>query len=148
MCCWRFALRMTPNGKLLKSNKFIELFPAKVTSIVNLCILHFTVIIFIIISYKIIHNWITVMTSQIATFMGPAWGPPGSCRPQVGPMMAPWILLSGVWFYHDGVCPINDHRGNPQRMPNKVIEHTAKNPRTSDALTLMKHDKVYTKCQW
>ena len=32
--------------------------------------------------------------SQIAKFMGPAWGPPGSCRPQMGPMLAPWILLS------------------------------------------------------
>ena len=27
--------------------------------------------------------------------MGPIWGPPGSCRPQVGPMLAPWTLLSG-----------------------------------------------------
>ena len=29
-------------------------------------------------------------------FMGPTWGPPGSCRPQMGPMLAPWILLSGM----------------------------------------------------
>ena len=27
--------------------------------------------------------------------MGPTWGPPGSCRPQVGPLLAPWTLLSG-----------------------------------------------------
>ena len=27
--------------------------------------------------------------------MGPIWGPPGSCRPQMGPMLAPWTLLSG-----------------------------------------------------
>ena len=33
--------------------------------------------------------------SQIAKFMGPTWGPPGSCRPQMGPMLAPWTLLSG-----------------------------------------------------
>ena len=26
--------------------------------------------------------------------MEPAWGPPGSCRPQMGPMSAPWTLLS------------------------------------------------------
>ena len=33
----------------------------------------------------------TVMnkTAQIARFMGPTWDPPGSCRPQVGPMLAP-----------------------------------------------------------
>ena len=34
--------------------------------------------------------------SQIAKFMGPKWRLPGSCRPQVGPMLAPWILLSGI----------------------------------------------------
>ena len=28
--------------------------------------------------------------SQIAKFMGPIWGPPGSCRPQMGPMLATW----------------------------------------------------------
>ena len=33
---------------------------------------------------------------QIAKFMGPTWGPPGSCRPQMGPMLAPWTLLSGM----------------------------------------------------
>ena len=27
---------------------------------------------------------------KIARFMGPTWGPPGSCRPQMGPMLAPW----------------------------------------------------------
>ena len=34
--------------------------------------------------------------SQIAKFLGPTWGPHGSCRPQVGPILAPWILLSGL----------------------------------------------------
>ena len=33
--------------------------------------------------------------AQITTFMGPTWGPPGSCRPQMGPMLTPWTLLSG-----------------------------------------------------
>ena len=33
--------------------------------------------------------------SQIAKFMGLTWGPPGSFRPQMGPMLAPWTLLSG-----------------------------------------------------
>ena len=36
---------------------------------------------------------------QIAKFMGPTWGPPGSCRPQMDPMLAPWTLLSGALFY-------------------------------------------------
>ena len=33
--------------------------------------------------------------TQITKFMGPTWGPPGSCRPQMGPMLAPGTLLSG-----------------------------------------------------
>ena len=33
------------------------------------------------------------LSTQIAKFMGPTWGPPGSCRPQMSPMLAPWTLL-------------------------------------------------------
>ena len=33
--------------------------------------------------------------TQITKFMGPTWGPPGSCRPQMSPMLAPWTSLSG-----------------------------------------------------
>ena len=36
--------------------------------------------------------------AQIARFMGPAWGPPGSCRSQMGSMLAPWTLLSGCIY--------------------------------------------------
>ena len=35
-------------------------------------------------------------TSLIARFMGPTWGPSGADRTQVGPMLAPWTLLSGL----------------------------------------------------
>ena len=34
--------------------------------------------------------------SQIARFMEPTWGPPGICRSQVDPMLAPWTLLLGI----------------------------------------------------
>ena len=34
--------------------------------------------------------------TQIARFMEPTWGPPGSCGPQMGPMLVPWTLLSGL----------------------------------------------------
>ena len=33
---------------------------------------------------------------QTLKFMGQTWGPPGSCRPQMGPMLAPRTLLSGL----------------------------------------------------
>ena len=36
-----------------------------------------------------------VVSSQIAKFIGPTCGPPWPCRPQMGPMLAPWTLLSG-----------------------------------------------------
>ena len=39
--------------------------------------------------------WLSITDTQIAKFLGPTWGPPGSCRPQVGPMLAPWTLLLG-----------------------------------------------------
>ena len=42
---------------------------------------------------------------QIAKFMGPTRGPPGSCRPQMGPMLAPWTLLSGAVLH-----TIHQHR--------------------------------------
>ena len=50
------------------------------------------------------------LPDDLAKFMGPTWSPPGSCRPQMGPMLDPWTLLSGdifkknflnenVWFF-------------------------------------------------
>ena len=36
-----------------------------------------------------------LIRTQIARFMGPTWGPSGADRTQVGPMLAPWTLLSG-----------------------------------------------------
>ena len=36
--------------------------------------------------------------TQITKFMGPTWGPPGTSRRQLGPMLAPWTLLSGTIF--------------------------------------------------
>ena len=38
------------------------------------------------------NRWI--MSSLIAKFMGPTWGPPGADRTQMGPMLATWTLLS------------------------------------------------------
>ena len=32
--------------------------------------------------------------------VAPTWGPPGSCRPQVGPMLARWTLLLGYLWCH------------------------------------------------
>ena len=64
----------------------------------------------------------------IAKFMGPTWGPSGADRTQVGSMLAPWTLLSGlvsgantsvtIMMTHVGCPPC--FRG-PQRNVNVVI---------------------------
>ena len=50
------------------------------------------------------------LLSQIDRLMGPTWGPPGSCRPQVSPTLAPWTLLSGMLCYLTarGLCYQSD----------------------------------------
>ena len=37
-------------------------------------------------------------SSLMARLMGPTWGPSGADRTQVGPMLAPWTLLSGMLY--------------------------------------------------
>ena len=54
-------------------------------------------------SYNSVRHCCCNECTQITKFMGPTWGPPGSCRSQMGPMLAPWTLLSGlriviVWY--------------------------------------------------
>ena len=45
--------------------------------------------------------------SLIARFMGTTWGPSGADRTQVGPMSAPWTMLSGfAWYELDPVMDI------------------------------------------
>ena len=39
-----------------------------------------------------------IITSPIARFMGPAWSPSGADRTQVGPMLAPWTLISRIIY--------------------------------------------------
>ena len=45
---------------------------------------------------ELTYSFTSFKTAQIAKFMGPKWGPPGTWRPQIGPMLAPWTLLSGT----------------------------------------------------
>ena len=58
-----------------------------------------------------ISNW---RKKQIVKFMGPTWGPPGSCRPQMGPILAPWTLLSGK------VCEATNQGPESVRMSGQV----------------------------
>ena len=66
--------------------------------------------------------------TQVTRFMGPTWGPPGSCRPQMGPMLAPWTLLSGykISFAFFGfviqilVWHTKTQQFNPDRIQSRV----------------------------
>ena len=51
----------------------------------------------------------------IARFMGPTWGPSGPCRSQMGPMLAPWTLLSAHYLSPHPVPreEISKHEGKP-----------------------------------
>ena len=46
------------------------------------------------VAYDLLYRRISL--SLISKFMGPTWGPPGADRTRVGPMLAPWTLLSGM----------------------------------------------------
>ena len=57
------------------------------------------------------YNAVNSFTTPLITrFMGPAWGPSGADRTQVGPMLAPWTLLFGTfiednpwWLTHEAM---------------------------------------------
>ena len=65
-----------------------------------------------------------LLKTQIAKFMGPTWGAPRSCRHQMGPMLAPWALLSGNWFLFGGLRKVKFRccSSLPLCMKTKVIK--------------------------
>ena len=62
--------------------------------------------------------------TQIVRFMWPTWDPPGADRTQMGPMLAPWTLLSGNPFGFDvlNFCSklnwVRMHTKHPRRIRN------------------------------
>ena len=54
---------------------------------------------------SLLNNPVWQTPTQIAKFMGPTWGPPGSCRPQMGPMLAPWTCYQGIVPLHVTATP-------------------------------------------
>ena len=67
------------------------------------------------------------MSTLIARFMGRTWGPPGADRTQVGPMLAPWTLLSGLvytyplWLlYMTADVPVNLHEATLKYMDKYI----------------------------
>ena len=86
---WRQATTCYLNQNRRSTSQYGVNIPQWVTILVNIQIYIFYLHCNL---YMIIDN-----CTQIAKFMGPTWGPPGSCRPQMGPMLAAWTLLLGWW---------------------------------------------------
>ena len=59
-------------------------------------------------------------------FMGPIWGSPGSCRPQMGPMLASLTLLSGKITSHKPCYAVHYSMPLGERVRVDVCEHTGK----------------------
>ena len=68
---------------------------------------------------KVFHN-VKMATPKIAKFMGPTWGPPGSCRPQMDPMLAPWTLLSGTVFSYAAIQALGEPDVYPTHDDHKL----------------------------
>ena len=66
-------------------------------NMISLCPMHFNHVSLVNYLQSHFSIWKVTMdsneTAQIANLMGPTWGPPGSCRPQIDPMLVPWTLL-------------------------------------------------------
>ena len=61
-------------------------------------------------SHVITSSSVYLTISLIARFMETTWGPSGADRTQVGPMLAPWTLLSGMPLtYKIPLCPTRLH---------------------------------------
>ena len=60
--------------------------------------------------------------AMIAMFMGPIWGPSGVDRTQVGPMLAPWTLLSGEILVAPAPGPFYLGYGYFQQMDRDTVQ--------------------------
>ena len=59
-------------------------------------------------------------STLITRFMGPSWGPSGADRTHMGPMLAPWTLLSGA-IYYIKLCFISTWRKKHTRSVLQII---------------------------
>ena len=91
---------------------------------------------------------VTSITTQIAKFMEPTWGPPGSCRTQMGPMLAPWIYFQGMhaagnWKNNTVVVSIHlSKRQLYMRLWNIARFHTAPQPQTFRLYSLYSYSAI------
>ena len=80
-----------------------------------------------------------IVGTQIARFIGPTWGPPGSCRPQMGPMLARWTLLSGYFTCYGLVLQCIS---NLNKIAPRVVTNILNSVKNSRAFTLVAADDI------
>ena len=90
----------------------------------------------------------------IARFMGPTWAPPGSDRTQVGPMLAPWTLLSRsfTWFgYHliakPGTKADVPPWPDPYELVAIIVLKSKTKPAYNDSTQWRKGYEIITRCK-
>ena len=97
---------------------------------------------------RVLKTWYIIyplMTlTQIAKSMGPTWGPPWSCRPQMGAMLAPWALLSGYVQRHYYEVPWRINKtlrfiwcGYENTFAHKIAIPRAMEAKRTDSITFM-----------
>ena len=80
-----------------------------------------------LLSYNL-NSTCVLVRSQIAKFMGPKFmGPPGSCWPQMGPMLAPWTLLSGICYCTSQLVSMWFISSNPKGLIPQVVDSPTAN---------------------
>ena len=69
-----------------------------------------------------------MITTLFERFMGPTWCPSGADRTRVGPILAPWTLLSGKWpfFLNSYLTGYNIAMYTRQKLllSQSIIEHS------------------------
>ena len=117
-----FPLRIQSFVSKIKSISWYEavssgLFPSPKDSQTQSCVAHYP--------HPLRYNLcVPDSLSLIARFMGPTWGPSEADRTQVGPMLALWTLLSGMFTAVAFMClrKLFVHVGGPQ-MTSVVESH-------------------------
>ena len=90
-----------------------------------------------------------ISTPLIARFMGPTWGPSGAERTQVGPMLAPWTLLSGTFLFLQGRPWISGGGKNIcSRLLFTVEDQVCANLRVQEQSTCMASQYQYLAFTW
>ena len=83
----------------------------------------------------------TFLQSLIVRLMGPTWGPSGADRTQVGPVLAPWTLLSGIFWTYEFIHNMDLFYGSLE-----LRYYPESDSERDNELQLIECDHGYTGC--